>query len=143
MLLRCFARVVLVWRVDGGSVCSVRDTTSVDSDPPKTFDGIRFSCSRGKMRSRSHARSRDSKIVRFSFGPCCTNLLSNLSRNSRAVCRGGNVSSYSAKVLPQNLTLSSGDSASSPTTAFIAAASLPMAYMAYCIAWSVHQLKLI
>lgn len=64
------------------------------------------------MRSRDQAKSSDSKIVRDSYGDWEINDLSNFSKNSK-------------------LSLSSDDKASSPTTAFIAAASLPMAYFAY------------
>ena len=116
---------------------------------------MRLSCSFGKMRSSDQARSSESKMDRLSYAPAegegcksatwyqtrCekigaqrlvgtriqsvrgvgwegrhvpwpTNCFSNLSRNSRA-------------------SLSSGESASSPTTAFIAAASRPIAYFAY------------
>src|SRR3954465_6809977 len=64
------------------------------------------------MRSRLHARSSDSKMVRDSYGLWLMKVRSNLSRNSSE-------------------SLSSADSASSPTTAFMAAASRPMAYLAY------------
>jgi hypothetical protein len=92
------------------------------------FGLIRFSCSFGKIRSSDQARSSDSKIVRDSYAPIHyvsavqrvrkedipwpTKFRSNLSRNSSA-------------------SLSSDERASSPTTAFIAAASRPIAYLAY------------
>ena len=44
--------------------------------------------SRGKSRSRLHARSSDSKMVRFSLVPCLTNSFSNRPRNSSASCLG-------------------------------------------------------
>lgn len=90
--------------------------------------GMRLSCSRGKMRRRDHARSSDSKMVRFSFGPWRTNWSSKRPRNSSASCGRKCLGQLLTKTSRRaERTFSSVESASSPTTAFIAAASLPIA----------------
>lgn len=114
-LLACrFASVELVDDLRSGLVNMRGRETGL------TLGLIRFSCSLGKMRSRSQARSRDSKIVRASYEPWPTNSFSKRSKNSRH-------------------SLSSGLRASSPTTAFIEAASRAIAYFAYCNMSAAHK----
>lgn len=94
------------------AMSSVSQVIIVFEKHERTFGLILFNCSLGKIRNRSQASSKLSKMDRVSYGPWLTNSFSNRSKNSSE-------------------SLSSAERASSPTTAFIDAASLPVAYLAY------------